>query len=104
MFRRLYWVTEELDAAGKSRVTGAYTSIPDLMARGIRWTGQPASALRLTLVKLDCERAPLGVFTGPRFEGLEESLAEFIQTDEFSEHDCVSLCETLREFSSVTSR
>ncbi|MFY9233540.1 MAG: hypothetical protein WAO58_03680 [Fimbriimonadaceae bacterium] len=101
MFRRLYWVTEELAGAGSSSVTGVYTSIPDLIRHGIRWTGEPKKGFRLTLVKLDCGKEPLGTFVGPRFEGLEERLSDFIRTDEFSHDECRALTDALSEFSSV---
>jgi len=100
MFRRLYWVTEELSSAGSS-VTGVYTSIPDLIRHGIRWTSEPTSHFRLTLVKLDCAKEPLGTFVGPRFEGLEERLSDFVRTDEFSHDECRALADALAEFSAV---
>ncbi len=35
MFRRLYWVVEEVDTSGRSQVTGVYTSIQDLIKHGL---------------------------------------------------------------------
>lgn len=101
MFRRLYWVTEELSENGSSKVTGVYTSIPDLIRFGLRWTGEAAAGLRLTLVKLDCEKEPLGVFEPPRYERLEERLEDFIKTDEFSTEECRALVDSLQEFSAA---
>jgi hypothetical protein len=97
MFRRLYWVTEELGENG-SRVTGVYTSIPDLINRGLRWTGEPQSGFRISLIKLDCDREPLGTFVSPRYEGLEERLGDFIKTEEFSEEQRTALIEGLQAF------
>lgn len=101
MFRRLYWVTEELSVDGSSKVTGVYTSIPDLIRFGLRWTSEARSGLRLTLVKLDCEKEPLGVFEPPRYEQLAERLQDFIKTDEFTTDECRALVESLQEFSSA---
>lgn len=101
MFRRLYWVTEEIAEDGASRVTGVYTSVPDLIRHGLRWTGSPKKTFRLSLVKLDCNNDPLGCFESPRYEGLEERLQDFVKTNEFSVEECQSLADALREFSSV---
>lgn len=100
MFRRLYWVTEECEPNG-SCVTGVYTSIPDLIKHGLRWVDGPRTKLRLTLCKLDCAREPLGTFEGPDFKGLEERLADFVKTDEFSQDECKALVEALHSFSSA---
>jgi hypothetical protein len=94
MFRKLYWVTEEIDALGHSQVSGVYTSIPDLIRHGLR-DGQTSSTFRLTLTKLDSEGGPLGTWTGPRFEGLAQRLEEFILTDEFSREHGVALLDSL---------
>lgn len=94
MFRRLYWVTEILNEDGKSRVAGVYTSIPDLIRRGI--PKSDASSLRVTLTKLDSDKAPFGSWCGPDFAGLEEACQQFIRTDEFGEDEVNRLGEALR--------
>jgi hypothetical protein len=101
MFRRLYWVTEEINDAGVSRVTGVYTSIPDLIRHGLRWTHGPQAQFRLSLVKLDCEQDPLGTFESPRYEGLTERLEDFVKTQEFTQDECQTLADALNEFASV---
>ena len=101
MFRRLYWVTEELGKGEASNVTGVYTSIPDLIRYGLRWTGESADGFRLTLVKLDCQKEPLGSFQTPGFEGLETRLQDFIRTEEFTPDETQSLVEALKEFTSA---
>jgi hypothetical protein len=102
MFRKLYWVTEQVEPSGTSQVTGVYTSIPDLIRAGLRWTDQnPGGEFRLTLTKLDCATAPLGTWVSPQFEGLEESLQQFVRTDEFSQDHCKSLVEELDRFVKV---
>lgn len=92
MFRKLYWVTENLTAEGRSEVKGVYTSIPDLIRYGI--ADSPRN-VRLTLAKLDSAKEPLGRWEGPDFDGLREALQTYIGTDEFSEEECVRLVNQL---------
>jgi hypothetical protein len=101
MFRRLYWVTEQLDEQGRSEVTGVYTSIPDLVRHGIRWSRdcEKHAGFRLTLVKLDHTLGPLGCWSSPKYEGLEDDLQTFIETDEFTVEQCKSLMTHLEDFS-----
>ena len=94
MFRRLYWVTEQVDPKGSSRVAGVYTSIPHLLKHGLNWPSGD-SRLRLTLTKLDCENDPIGTWCEPNFDGLEDRLREFIVTDEFSPEHCQMLIDAL---------
>ncbi|HVL39322.1 MAG TPA: hypothetical protein VM328_08015 [Fimbriimonadaceae bacterium] len=102
MFRRLYWVTEQLDEQGCSTVTGVYTSIPDLVRHGLRYVNDlPQGGFRLNLVKLDCTKKPLGIWESPRFEGLADRLSEYVATDEFSQDQCNMLVEALSHFSGV---
>lgn len=101
MFRKLYWVTESISANGESRVLGVYTSIPDLIRHGLHGSGE--GKLRLTLTKLDSSQAPLATWTEPNFAGIEEHLAEFVKTDEFSKDHCSALCEALRESRKVAA-
>jgi hypothetical protein len=93
MFRKLYWVTEQVDPSGTSSVTGVYTSIPDLIRHGLPKLSK--SKYRLTLTKLDCEDGPLGAWLSPDFTGLDQSLQQFVQTDEFSPEHCQALSEAL---------
>lgn len=99
-FRRIYWVTEQLDDKGASQVAGVYTSIPDLIDKGLRWDeGIPGrSGFRISLVKLDSMNKPLGSWSSPGFAGLDESLKEYVGTGEFNEGDCVQLVEVVRSF------
>jgi len=83
-FRRLYWVTEEVNANGGAGVQGVYTSIPDLIKNGIESRNGKASQLRISLVKLDGAGGPLGVWEAPAFSGIEDSLQEYVKTEEFS--------------------
>jgi hypothetical protein len=98
MFRRLYWVTEQIDAQS-SQVTGVYTSIPDLIRKGLDMHGKD---FRLTLTKLDCSEGRLGSWQSPAFEGLEERLQDFVATDEFSQEHCSALVEELRKRSAAS--
>ena len=100
VFRRIYWVTEQLSAEGVSDVTGVYTSIPDLMENGMRWleSNPKRDGFRITLVKLDSSAAPLGVWSGPSYLGIEEDLAPYVATKEFSAQDVEALAAKLRSF------
>ncbi len=100
-FRRIYWVTEQLDKDGRSEIAGVYTSIPDLLDGGLRWDdGIPdkTEGFRLTLVKLDSSKKPLGSWASPGFDGLSEDLREYIGTGEFGEMDCIQLVSELQKF------
>lgn len=91
MFRRIYWVVENLNGDGTSNVLGVFTSIPDLMEKGL--VGQ--SNVRLTLTRLDAGNGVLGVWTAPHFEGMRESLTEYIETGEFQIEHCDQLAHHL---------
>jgi hypothetical protein len=93
MFRKLYWVTEQVQPDGKSHVTGVFTSIPNLVKEG--FACNELGRLRLTLTKLDSEDGALGRWTAPNFSGLEERLSEFVATDEFTRDHCESLVAAL---------
>lgn len=102
MFRKLYWVTETVDPDGHSRVTGVYTSIPDLIQHGLSWS-HGRTSLRITLSKLDSEKEPFGCWTSPSFKGLEDELQAFVRTDEFSPDHCKLLLEALSKLSKKTA-
>ena len=95
MFRKLYWVTEHVDADGHSCVAGVYTSIPDLVRHGLKHPSQ--SQLRLSLTKLDHEGLPLGTWSSPDFSGLEADLAPYVKTDEFTADQCAALLAAVRQ-------
>jgi hypothetical protein len=96
MFRKLYWVTEAVDSQGHSHVAGVFTSIPELLRRGLTNIGSGAK-LRLTLAKLDGDTGPFGTWSEPEFSGLGEKLQEFVETDEFSAEHCQMLLESLNQ-------
>jgi hypothetical protein len=50
------------------------------------------------LVKLDSSAAPLGVWSGPSYLGIEEDLAPYVATKEFSAQDVEALAAKLRSF------
>lgn len=93
MFRKLYWITEELQSDGSSRVIGVFTSIPNLVKEGL--AGIDRGSIRLILTKLDCQDGALGAWTGPAFAGLPQTLSEFARTEEFSAEQCDSLLHAL---------
>jgi len=102
MFRRLYWVVEEVEKAGHSQVIGVYTSIHDLIQRGLGCVDS-GNGIRLTLTKLDSTKPPLGAWTSPRFERLEIDLEEYVRTDEFTEDSCKALTEELHKMYKITA-
>lgn len=97
-FRKLYWVTEQIGTDGKSSVIGVYTSIHDLRVKGIKWIEDcdQTSSFRVSLVKLDSSKMPLGCWNGPEFAGMEEELQQFVQTGEFDEPSILQLVSDLR--------
>jgi hypothetical protein len=100
-FRKLYWVTEQLDEGGRSQIGGVFTSIPDLIEGGIHWQedGGKPQAFRLSLVKLDSRNRPLGCWTSPDYPGIEDDLAEYIRTQEFGPTEIEELLTALRSLS-----
>ena len=95
MFRKLYWVTEFVYGDGSSHVTGIYTSIPDLLRKGL--DRQNLSSTRLTLSKLDSAEPPLGSWGVRDFDRIQDTLQEFVRTDEFSAEHCQRLVSWLRQ-------
>lgn len=82
MFRRLYWITERLEDDGTSLATGIYTSVYDLVNRGLP---RHTDRLRLTIAKVDSEEDPIGRWTSPGFDGLAEELSKYVATEEITE-------------------
>jgi len=99
-FRKLYWVTEQIDESGKSQVAGVFTSIPDLVDRGLHWCDgvEGKHNFRITLVKLDSRSRPLGTWVGPEYGDIADDLAEYVRSDEFSGPQVDSLVEALQGF------
>lgn len=94
MFRKLYWVTEEVCASGNSRVLGVFTSIPDLVRYGLSYDA--SCMLRLTLTKLDTDSGAVGCWDSKSgFRGIEDRLQEFVRTDDFTDDHCRELVRAL---------
>ncbi len=96
MFRKIYWVTEKLESHGASQVLGVYTSIPELIRRGLNGHTQ-GQKLRLTLCKLDSEQQPLGAWSEPDFTDIRDALQEYVQTEEISSDHREMLVQALEE-------
>lgn len=98
-FRKIYWVTEQLDEAGNGRVSGVYTSVADLIGRGMSMKeGVPgAKGFRLSLVQLDSTRPPLGTWVSPGFDGIAQSLQEYVGTGELTGTEIDNLRNALSE-------
>ena len=99
-FRKLYWVTEQVGPDGASEVAGVYTSIPDLVDRGIQWKDGIAGreGLRLTLVALDSKKKPLGTWVLPELGNIGQDLNEYVANQEFSPSEVESLVDALNGF------
>ena len=97
-FRKLYWVTEQVGTDGQSTVIGVYTSIHDLRVKGIKWIEDcdRRNSFRVSLIKLDSSKMPLGCWNGPDFASLEEDLQQFVATGEFDEPSILQLASDLR--------
>jgi hypothetical protein len=99
-FRKLYWVTEQVGEDGLSEVAGVYTSIPDLIERGIQWRDgiERRGGFRLTLVALDSRKKPLGTWALPEFGTIQADLGEYVKTQEFSLSEVDALLDALKGF------
>ena len=104
MFRRLYWVAEQVDKNGQSKVTGVYTSIQDLIHKGLHWCDEASGAYRLSLVKPDSFNKPIGVFESPSFKGLHEAMIELVEGSEYSSDEVILLEAALEEFVGATAK
>ncbi|MCW5936508.1 MAG: hypothetical protein KIT11_04285 [Fimbriimonadaceae bacterium] len=99
-FRKLYWVTEQVGECGCSTVAGVYTSIHDLLNRGVRWMEgiEHDHSYRISLVQLDSIQKPLGTWSAPAFDHLENDLQHYVQTNEMTESEILELGTGLRRF------
>jgi hypothetical protein len=104
VFRRIYWVTEQLDTEGRSAITGIYTSIPDLLHLGIKMVEDvPQQAgFRLSLVQLDKQCGAHGIWTEENWDEIVSDLSPYIQTGEFTEEQCSMLHAALQSMFSKT--
>ncbi|MCE9560037.1 MAG: hypothetical protein K8R88_13950 [Armatimonadetes bacterium] len=98
-FRKLYWVTEEV-CDQESRVNGVFTSFVDLIDKGLTNT---RCRTRLSLFKLDCQGPPLGTWTTDDFVAMDDDLAPFVSSGEFSAEDCKALVEAFGKIAQVTA-
>lgn len=99
MFRRLYWIAEQIDTDGKSRVTGVFTSIQDLVHNGLKWCDEVEGRnLRLTLMKPDTFNRPFGSWTSPAFDGLADQIKSFVDSHEYTEEETALLKTELANF------
>ena len=100
-FRRLYWITERLLDGGAYEATGVYTSIYDLLNRGLP---RHEGGLRLTIVKLDSDSDPLGRYASPAFGGLAEDLLTYVKTEEITEDQRQTLVRALESRAEAGTR
>jgi len=94
MFRRLYWVTE-VSEGGNAHIAGVYTSIPDLIEKGL----DGRAVTRISLVKLDSCDGPLGLWEAPSYGNLREDLQAYVATGEFALDEIQALASAVQELS-----
>jgi hypothetical protein len=94
-FRRIYWVTEQMEAGGKSRVVGIYTSIPDLIETGLPALPDKAAGFRVSLCELDSNQPPVTSFESPDFSGVSEALEPIVKGGEFTVEEARALSHAL---------
>ncbi|GIV01765.1 MAG: hypothetical protein KatS3mg015_0595 [Fimbriimonadales bacterium] len=97
-FRRIYWVTEQLDDEGHSDVTGVYTSIPDLVeiGLGLKDYSPHQKTVRLSLCELDASKPPLVTLFWNEYDKLESLLKPFVDDGEMTHEDVMMLVDALK--------
>lgn len=99
MFRRLYWIVEQIGEDSSSRVTGVYTSIQDLVNKGLKWSENlVVNHVRITLMKPDTFDKALGSWKDSEFGSLRNDLEAYIQSHEYSEEEVDLLCQATSAF------
>jgi hypothetical protein len=99
MFRRLYWIAEQLNADGTSRITGIYTSIQDLCHHGLCWSENCNSkVIRLTLMKPDVFDQPLGCWISPTFGDIATDMRVYVESNEYTEEEIKMLMSSIDAF------
>jgi hypothetical protein len=95
-FRRLYWITEHVKSDGSTQASGVYTSVYDLIERGLP---RHRNGLRLTIAKVDSDADPIASYVSPGFGKLEDDLLTYVKTEEITEDQRQSLMRALRALS-----
>jgi len=88
-FRKLYWIVESVHADKTSSVQGVYTSIVDLIDKGLGRRGQ--GPIRLSLTKLDDDQGVLGTWMEADQDGLTMALEPYWQGGTFDQRECSDL-------------
>ncbi len=97
-FRKVYWVTEQLDSEGISSVAGVFTSVHDLVESGLKGMEgcSKDAGFRLTLVELD-KVGPLGTWSSPDYAGLSDDLEHYVGTGEVAVYEKDDLIANLQQ-------
>jgi hypothetical protein len=90
MFRKLYWVAEDLQPSGSSQIRGVFTSVPNLLRCGLE-EGLNLSQFRLSLTRLDCPCGTIATWSGDRFRTMGDDLVQFVATEDITEEQRQSL-------------
>jgi hypothetical protein len=94
LFRKLYWVAEDLLPSGAASLRGVFTSVPNLIRLGIPDRLDP-SRFRLTLTRLDSTDGVVARWSGPDFDHLSQDLAPFVVEEDFTEEQRRNLVERI---------
>jgi hypothetical protein len=101
MFRKLYWVTEQVPGNSTSQVLGVYTSIPNLIRHGLS-SDLDLDRIRLSLTKLDCDDGVVANWQGRSFGRLRDDLRSFIESEDFTEDQVKALVDKIEGLRSTT--
>lgn len=82
-------------------MTGVYTSIADLVHKGLMWRDGSHGTLRLSLVKPDTFDSPLRKWDNVAGAAIESDLQEFVSSGEISIEEAKMLAEGLDGFLSA---
>lgn len=97
-FRKLYWVTEQLDVNGLSEVTGVFTSVPDLIRTGLgiqESATTKQAGYRLSLMELDKNGLAFLQWSSLHPEPIEELLEPFAKSGELTRDEISRLADAL---------
>ena len=94
-FRRIYWVTEQFEEGGDSRVVGVYTSIPDLIEIGLPLIKGKAAGFRVSLYELDSDAPAIASFSSDDLSGVGAAMHPLVTGGEFTHEEAKALEDSL---------
>lgn len=94
IFRRVYWVVEQLGDRG-SEVAGVYTSIPDLLENGLRSVS--GATIRVSAFELDKARGALCTWRTDSKHEAAEAFELLVEAGDFTHEEIARLCDALKQ-------